>query len=162
MREKAINFINKHSTKQKNGCLLWKTAPGRENISPTVSGCLSRYYQVNCVAHLVYLINNNSWDGVGIIKTICGNKRCVELSHLNLVPCSKRLGFVNEECYNYYRGGKYIFYSKLTKQEITLNRKEHIVEKGKVFHITYTQPFGEIVKTELTNVGVLRTGEVLV
>ena len=66
------------------------------------------------------------------------------------------------EGYHYYNGGNYRFYDKVTRRIILyLSNRDYIVEKGKVFQISYAPVTGLLVKTLQPTIGVLREGETL-
>lgn len=163
MREKAIEYLNTRSTKLPNGCIEWNRL-ARDGFGHINGTKIAIYFKVNYVHQLSYVLYIGERDLNFVLRHSCKNKGCVNPDHI-YQSTKESVGFKVKgyiEPYRYYRKGKYIFYSKLTKQRIILNRKEHIVENGKVFHIAYIPPFYEMVKTELVTVGVLREGEILV
>lgn len=164
MFEEVKQFLKDNSYRLDNGCIQWKLldSDGRTSIN---GYNIAKKYGYNYAHRLAYSVYKDSdlreTPEIRLFHS-CKNKGCINVAHLfeyenkNINKCTN-----TEHQYHYYNGGEYIFYLKATRKKVLLDKKQYIVEKGRVFRISYLEPFDEILKEECRNLGVLKIGEVL-
>ncbi len=164
MLEEVKRFLKDNSYLLDNGCIQWKVLnyAGRTNIN---GYNLAKEVGINYahrLAYMVYKDNDIQYKPEIRLFHSCKNKGCINVNHLyEHINKNSVVTPADKSSYNYYNNGKYTFYLKFTKTKIKLDPNKYIVEKGKVFRISYIEPFDEILKEECTNIGVLCKGEEL-